>query len=102
MHAAVVIGHPQTTCIIIVDFPNTVLLYHHPLIPLNSLPSPFIHSLAFAGGNGGLQTAGDGCTAVSERPPATRGGSGQSAYLPYGSDSAARGQPTAAHHHPAM
>lgn len=55
-----------------------------------------------AGGNGELQTAGGCCAAVSECPPATRGGSGQSADLPHGSDSAAGGQPAAAHHHPAV
>lgn len=39
---------------------------------------------------------------MSERPPAARRGGSQPAYLPHGSDSAAGGQPVAAHHHPAV
>lgn len=61
-----------------------------------------ITSSASVGGNGRLQAEGGGCTAVSERPLASRGGSDQPADLPHSSDSAARGQPTAAYHHPAV
>lgn len=74
-------------------------------ITLSSLLSPtslFIRSSASVGGNGGLQAAGGSSAAVSERPPATRGSSGQPADLPHSSESAARGQPVTAHHHPAV
>lgn len=97
--------HPQNT-LIFFAFLNKVVLNHlftHLFIHPHSLTSSlFIPSSASLGGNGGLQAAGGGGTAVSERPPAARGGSGQSADLSHSSDSAARGQSTAAHHHPAV
>lgn len=55
-----------------------------------------------AGGNGRVQAEGGGSAAVSERPLATRGSGDQPADLPHSSMSAARGQPAAAHHHPAV
>lgn len=59
-------------------------------------------SSASAGGNGRVQEEGCGGAAVSERPLATRRSSDQPANLPHSSKSAARGQPAAAHHHPAV
>lgn len=57
---------------------------------------------ASAGGNGRVQEEGCGGAAVSERSLATRGGSEQPANLPHSPESAAGGQPAAAHHHPAV
>lgn len=64
--------------------------------------SSFVTQSASSGGNGRIQAEGGGGAAVSERPLATRGSSDQPADLPHSSKSAARGQPAAAHHHPAV
>lgn len=58
----------------------------------------FIPSQASPGGNGGIQAAGGSSATVPKRPPAAGGGSDQFADLPHCSDSAAGGQPTAAHY----